>query len=71
MLPELRVIVLVGKKAQSAANEIRRLTDVPLVLTHHPSARVFNVWPEKRTESGSHFAQVTAMLGVGDTETSR
>lgn len=63
ILPDLRVIVLLGKKIQSAATEIRRLTDLPLVMTHHPSARVFNVWPEKRIEAQTHFSQVAAMLG--------
>jgi uracil-DNA glycosylase len=63
LLPHLRVIVLVGKKAQSAATEIRRLTSLPLVMTHHPSARVFNVWPEKRGEAEATFGEVARLLG--------
>ncbi|MGC4043031.1 MAG: uracil-DNA glycosylase [Armatimonas sp.] len=62
LLPELRVIVLVGKKAQSAASEIRLMSEVPLVMTHHPSARVFNVWPEKRGEAERDFGRVAEIL---------
>jgi uracil-DNA glycosylase len=51
LLPNLRVIMLVGKKAQSARAVIRRLTSVPILATHHPSPQVFNVWPEKREEA--------------------
>ncbi len=70
MLPELKVILLLGKKAGSTASPIRQLTSVPLLLTHHPSARVFNVWPEKWTEAKSDFARLATMLGtVNDLET--
>lgn len=71
MLSDLRVIVLVGKKAQSAATEIRRLTNLPLVMTHHPSARVFNLWPEKRAEVVQSLAQVAQLLGVTATQTAK
>ena len=63
LLSALQVIVLVGKKAQSAAPEIRRLTNLPFITTPHPSARVFNIWPEKRKETEADYAQVAALLG--------
>ncbi len=50
LLPNLMVIVLMGKKAQKMVQAIKKWTDVPILTTHHPSARVFNVWPEKRAE---------------------
>lgn len=50
LLPNLMVVVLMGKKTQQMAKVIRAHTDVPIISTHHPSARVFNVWPEKRAE---------------------
>ena len=62
LLPKLEVIVLVGKKAQSATNEIKKITDVTLINTNHPSARVFNVWKHKRAESQADFARVAQML---------
>jgi uracil-DNA glycosylase len=65
ILNKLEVIVLIGKKAQSVAPEIKRLTDVSLAMTHHPSARVFNVWPKKRLEAEFDYAQVAATLNSG------
>ncbi len=62
LLPKLEVIVLIGKKAQSAAQELRRQTRLPFVSTPHPSARVFNVWPAKRTEMEADLIQVAKIL---------
>lgn len=62
LLPELRVIALVGKKAQSAKNHIRPLTKLPMIDTHHPSARVFNVWPHKKEEMREQLRQVAAAI---------
>lgn len=64
LLPQLQVIVLVGQKAQSAAAEIRSRTNLPFVNMPHPSARVFNVWPDKRVEAQDALAQVVRMLGL-------
>jgi len=65
LLPRLKVIVLVGQKAQSAKNQIRQLTNLPIVHTHHPSARVLNVWPHKKDEIEEHLAQVAAIVSGG------
>ena len=62
LLPELKVIVLVGKKAQSAKHQIERLTSVPIVETWHPSARVFNMWPDKKDAMKEQLRQVAAKL---------
>lgn len=58
LLPDLKVVALVGKKAQSAKEKIRELTELPLIDTPHPSARVFNVWPHKREEMREILSQI-------------
>ena len=62
LLPDLKVIALVGRKAQSAKSQIAQLTTVPIVATHHPSARVFNVWPHKKDEMRDQLAEVASYL---------
>lgn len=62
MLPLLKVVVLVGKKAQSADAEIQKLTSVPIINTRHPSQRVFNMWPHKKDEMREHLSQVATIL---------
>lgn len=62
LLPELQVIILSGKKAQSAKNGIRQLTNLPLIETNHPSARVFNVWPHKRGEVKEAFSLAAKLI---------
>jgi len=62
LLHDLKVVVLVGKKAQLAKSQIFQLTDLPLVETHHPSARVFNVWPYKKDEMRTHLLQIAAII---------
>jgi uracil-DNA glycosylase len=37
LLEELRVIVLVGRKAQSATSRISRITHLPIIHSYHPS----------------------------------
>jgi uracil-DNA glycosylase len=64
LLPNLRVIVLVGQKAQSAATDIRTRTHIPFVTMPHPSARVFNVWPEKREEARTALQSVARLLNT-------
>jgi uracil-DNA glycosylase len=62
LLPNLKVIALVGKKAQSAKGQIRQLTSLPIIDTHHPSARVFNVWPHKKEEMKEQLRQIAAII---------
>ncbi len=62
LLPDLKVIVLVGKKAQSAKEQIAQLTSVPTIETWHPSARVFNMWPDKREEMKHQLKEVAALM---------
>jgi len=62
LLPKLKVIILVGKKAQSAKSALRQMTPLLTMGTHHPSARVFNVWPHKRDEMQADLMAVAALL---------
>ena len=62
LLPDLKVIALVGRKTQSARNQIAQLTPVPIVAAHHPSARVFNVWPHKKDEMREQLSEVASYL---------
>ena len=62
LLPKVREVVLVGRKAQRARPALSargklRLTDCP-----HPSNQVFNRWPEKRTEALRAFQSVARRL---------
>ena len=67
LLPNLELIVLVGKKAQSARDRIRSMTDVPVVATCHMSQRVFAVWPEKKQEAQETFHDIARLLKKGNT----
>ena len=62
LLPDLKVIVLFGKKAGSAKSQIVQLTSVPIIETPHPSARVFNMWPDKKDEMRQQLRKVAALL---------
>jgi uracil-DNA glycosylase len=50
LLPCLRVIVLVGRKAQAVRADIGRMTSVPLVDSYHPSNLVLNRAPSRFNE---------------------
>jgi uracil-DNA glycosylase len=65
LLPELKIIVLVGKKAQTAKSRIQQLSRLPVAETHHPSARVFNVWPHKKDEMREQLRLIAAKVGGG------
>ena len=62
LLPRLEVIVLVGKKAQSAEKSLRSITCLPLMFTHHMSAQVFNITPEKKRVTQEKFAEIAQFL---------
>jgi uracil-DNA glycosylase len=65
LLSNIRVVVLVGKKAQKARFAIEELFHTPVLACPHPSQRVLNVWPEKREEIKSVFRQAV-LLSLGD-----
>ena len=62
LLPRLVLIVLVGRKAQSAEPLIRQLTSLPFCHTYHMSAQVFNRWPEKKKLTEEDFRGIAAFL---------
>lgn len=65
LLPRLKTIVLVGKRALSAEAQIRLLTSHTIMHTPHMSARVFNVWPEKKKQTEETFQTVAEFLSKG------
>jgi len=65
LLPNIRVIVLVGGKAQKAWFAIEELFHIPILACPHPSQRVLNVWPEKRDEIKSVFHQAV-QISLGE-----
>lgn len=63
LLPHIEAVVLVGRKAQDGLLNVQKLApSVSLYQCYHPSPRVFNVWPEKRTMVLHVFEQVASKL---------
>lgn len=62
LLPNLQLIVLVGGKARSAEPQIRQLTPLSIMHTHHMSARVFYRWPEKNKQTEEAFQGIAQFL---------
>lgn len=62
LLPRLELIVLVGKKAQSATNALRQITDLPFMATYHPSPQVFNISLEKKRQTQEAFLRIGELL---------
>ena len=65
LLPNLKAIVLIGRRAQGIAPEIRQLTNVRLFETHHPSQKVMNRWPERHQEMRDAFHNLAFFLHSG------
>jgi uracil-DNA glycosylase len=57
LLPRVRVVILVGRKAQRARLSIGKLFQTPVLECWHPSQRSLNVWPQKREEIKAVFRQ--------------
>lgn len=66
LLPNLKAIVLVGRKAQSAKPQIIQLTSARFFESHHPSQQVMNRWPERRNEMLATFKNLAAFLRNGN-----
>lgn len=66
LLTRLKVVVLVGRKAQRFSAVIRRLAPPVAILTcAHPSPLSFNGRPERRAEMLACLCQVNILLGAG------
>jgi hypothetical protein len=52
LFPQLRAIVLVGRKAQSARDTVERLTDGRVFEVLHPSNQVVGCFPHRVRETG-------------------
>ena len=57
LLPNIRVVVLVGLKAQRSQSAVETLFQTHVLTCPHPSQRVLIRWPEKREEIKSVFRQ--------------
>jgi uracil-DNA glycosylase family 4 len=62
MLPKLELIVLVGRKAQSAKPHIQRLTVLPIRHTYHMSALAFNTSLERKKQTEEAFHGIAEFL---------
>jgi uracil-DNA glycosylase len=62
LLPDLKVIVLVGRKAQKAEEHLRKLISVEIVKTFHPSPLVFNLHPNKKQEAYAQFKIIAELM---------
>ncbi len=62
LLPRLQKIVLIGRKAQTAAPYLRSITSLPIKHTYHMSALVFNISTEKKRQTQTDFADVAQFL---------
>ena len=62
LLPRLEMIVLVGRKAQSAGPQISLLTPLTIMHTYHMSALVFNTSPERKKQTEEAFQDIAQFL---------
>lgn len=63
-LPRLKVVVLVGRKAQRLRDKIERLApDLAILASPHPSPLSFNGRPERRLEILACLARVKEIIG--------
>jgi hypothetical protein len=62
LLPHRKAIVLVGRKAQRIAPEIRHLRNGRLFETHHPSQKVINRWPGRQQEMLDTYCSLALFL---------
>ena len=57
LLKELKVIILVGKKAQRAGSRISKITEVPTVCSYHPSNQSLNRDPDRYSDILKKFQE--------------
>jgi uracil-DNA glycosylase len=62
LLTNLDFIVLMGKPAQSAILDIRKISNKPIFCAAHPSPKVANIYPEKMLETQYLLNQISSDL---------
>ncbi len=62
LLPAMVTVVLVGKTAQRAREDLVRIWGGSIMDICHPSNRVFNRWPDRRRESEARIHSVAMAL---------
>ncbi len=63
LLPRLEVVLLLGRKAQSAAPLLQQAADVLILIAPHTSGQVFNTRPELRADVRKALGRAAAQLG--------
>jgi hypothetical protein len=58
-------VVLVGKTAQQAREDLAQIWSGPIMEMCHPSNRVFNRWPARRGESEARILSLAEALAAG------
>ncbi len=64
LLPHLKAVVLVGRKAQSAFKRGGLITALPLYETYHPSPQFINLHPNNKEKIVEKLRQVALQLNV-------
>lgn len=62
ILTNLDFIVLMGKPAQSAELEIKKITSKLIYCTAHPSPKVANIYPQKMLKTQQQFNDISSLL---------
>lgn len=62
LLPRVRLVVLVGRKAQRVRGAVQALTNAEIVETLHPSNQVVVCWPDKRKQLLRDLRAVSSFL---------
>lgn len=62
LLTNLDFIVLMGKPAQSAELEIKKITSKLIYCTAHPSPKVANIYPPKMLKTQQQFNDISSLL---------
>jgi uracil-DNA glycosylase len=62
LLPAIVTVVLVGKTAQHAREDLAQIWGGAIMDMYHPSNRVFNRWPSRRGESEARIQSLAEAL---------
>ena len=64
LFPQLRAVVLVGRKAQSVRERVERLTAARVLEVLHPSNQVVGCFPHRVHETRHVRAELAAFLNA-------
>lgn len=64
LLPDLRVVILFGRKAQAGWRRAHPLVDIPVLEAPHPSGRWLNAHPEDRAVIVARLREARRLAGL-------